>query len=132
MKIYNKLVKQHDNNARRTDELKNLCGERIQTDSSNLVYGLPTVSLDRSDITFLITGCQGAGNQTQKTVARAMTKTYEQNYRGKNIVGLLLGDNVYDYGATSAKDPAFYDCFSSLYPHIIIFPHKSGHQFVKL
>ncbi|TNE47220.1 MAG: hypothetical protein EP343_20510 [Deltaproteobacteria bacterium] len=70
-------------------------------------------------IRFILMGDTGTGSAQQKAVATAIKKKCDAEAqpggRGPCDFGLLLGDNFYDVGVSSAKDPQFKTKFSDIY-----------------
>ena len=65
---------------------------------------------------FLALGDTGEGNATQRQVGQAMGNVCAL-YGGCEFA-LLLGDNAYDSGVSSAMDPFFQDMFVTPYSHL--------------
>lgn len=59
-------------------------------------------------------GCQGSGNENQHAVAKLLNKFCANPATRPDFI-LVLGDNVYDYGAHFAGDPAITECFDDVY-----------------
>lgn len=66
-------------------------------------------------VRFFTFGCQGNGGAAQLEVARQMDMLLaDPNFDPPDFI-LVLGDNVYDYGASSANDPTFETNFHKIY-----------------
>lgn len=63
---------------------------------------------------FLAVGCQGSGDKHQLEVARLMNELCKDPLTRPDFI-LILGDNVYDWGADSAIDPNIRKCFDDIY-----------------
>lgn len=63
---------------------------------------------------FIAVGCQGSGNQDQLNVAQLMDELCADPETRPDFV-LILGDNVYDWGADSADDINIRKCFDDIY-----------------
>lgn len=63
-------------------------------------------------IKILIQGCQGSGNNNQKNTAYFLNDIATKE---EPTLVLMLGDHLYNYGATSPSDPGFNERFHYLY-----------------
>jgi hypothetical protein len=63
---------------------------------------------------FITVGCQGSGDKHQLEVARLMNELCADPATRPDFI-LILGDNVYDWGADSATDPNIRKCFDDIY-----------------
>lgn len=84
----------------------------------------PSTSVSQ-EIRFVALGDTGTGSKTQKAVAEAIDKKCKAEAqpggRGPCDFGILLGDNFYDVGVSSAKDSQFKTKFADMY-HPLGFP----------
>jgi len=79
------------------------------------VFSLLMVPHARADFTAVAIGDTGKGNKEQIEVGEAMAKDCRQeNCR----FAILLGDNIYDVGITSATDPQMIDKFERPYANM--------------
>lgn len=81
---------------------------------------LPKVyELQREDddlpLRFAAFGCQGSGKSSQQHVADLLKDLMTKPEQERPEFVLLLGDNVYDFGAASADDSALYETFHGYY-----------------
>lgn len=63
---------------------------------------------------FIAVGCQGSGDKNQIAVAKLMNELCA-NPESKPDFVLILGDNVYDWGADTANDENINKCFDDIY-----------------
>lgn len=72
-----------------------------------------------AEVRFIVMGDTGTGSSTQKAVAKAIHRKClaeaKPGGRGPCEFVLLLGDNFYDVGVKSAKDPQFKTKFEDMY-----------------
>lgn len=61
-----------------------------------------------------IFGCQGSGNKHQTEVAKMLADVCANPETRPDFI-VVLGDNVYDYGAHFAADPSITECFDNIY-----------------
>ncbi|MBA3661472.1 MAG: hypothetical protein H0W64_07080 [Gammaproteobacteria bacterium] len=76
------------------------------------VYELTGFKHDDLVINFV--GCQGTGKDAQREVAELMNKTAIETGRRPDLM-VFLGDNIYEYGASSPLDPEFNPSFNEKY-----------------
>jgi len=75
----------------------------------------PTIEEQNRAARFFTFGCQGDGNAAQLDVAKKMnTVLSDPNVQPPDFI-LLLGDNFYDYGVSSADDNIFKTNFYDIY-----------------
>lgn len=79
------------------------------------LFGDDYAELQKVSIIFI--GCQGSGTQDQYKVAKLAEETAARLLKeGKPVIlAYYLGDNVYDYGASSPQDIGFKQCFHKIY-----------------
>lgn len=71
--------------------------------------------LQREDsLQYVAIGCQGSGNDHQRAVAKAVND-FIVRYKKRPDFILLLGDNIYEKGASTPDDPSFAACIDNIY-----------------
>lgn len=102
-------------------------------------------TVDANRVRFLVVGDAGSGTDAQMAVGAAMADVCEEKGRATGDESLSradairqgcqfvlgLGDNIYEEGTTSAKDPQFFDKFERAYlgfPHDLPFFMVSGNH----
>ena len=75
---------------------------------------------------FIAVGCQGSGDDNQRKVAALMNELCADKATRPDFI-LILGDNVYDWGADAANDINIRKCFDDIYlrddlPHLANMP----------
>ena len=64
---------------------------------------------------FYVFGCQGSAKPSQHEMATLMNNIIAQTPDDRPSFVLVLGDNIYDWGPSSATDKGFKDCFDNVY-----------------
>lgn len=66
-------------------------------------------------IKFMVIGCQGSGKPSQEEVARLANNVALSERDNRPAFILFLGDNLYNYGASSPSDAGFENYFYKMY-----------------
>ena len=84
------------------------------------VYKIKEAGGKEGNLRFLVFGCHGDARETQKKVAKLMEEIAADPKKRPPDFILILGDNFYDYGISSADDPCFHSHFYLIYEKLKI------------
>lgn len=87
-------------------------------ETGNRVYTLQRNANEPNDparpLRFIAFGCQGSGSEYQKKVAALLNQACADPATRPDFI-LVLGDNIYSTGASSANDPNIKKCIDNIY-----------------